>query len=152
MYLGRSRVLHCFEYGFAVLLLVTGVAKLVSSTGHDRVLLQPDPVFQISNKTLFLTVGAAEVILASAMLRSLRRNKPIIYLLAAISTGILGYRLCAYEMGFPGYCKCLGTLTHQIGLDEAAASTGLLVVAALMFVYAHTRIVLEHSRIRRSAL
>lgn len=139
----RSRLSQYLEYGFVVLLLVTGMAKLVSSTGHDRVLLQPDPIFQISNKALFVTAGAGELILSLTLLRSLRRNKPVTYQLAAVSFGFLAYRFCAYAMGFHGYCKCLGTLTHQIGVGDRMASSILWVMAVLMFVYAHASIFCE---------
>jgi hypothetical protein len=108
-----------------VLLLVTGIAKIISVFGHDAVLRKPDPILGIHFDHLLLTVGLIELAIAVVCLTSANQHLALA-LVAALSINFLGYRAGMWLIHWNGYCPCLGTLTDAIHLSprQAARLTG----------------------------
>src|SRR6266849_4901125 len=121
----RIGIVSKLEWGCVMWLAFTGMAKLVSAFGHGHVLSSFDPVFEISNRLLFLLVGTAEVGLATRLLDMKRRGSEISGWLAGFAGALLLYRCFMYFSGFSGYCDCLGSLTGDLGISSRVASNVL---------------------------
>ncbi len=127
----------------AVLLLATGVVKVVSAFSDSRLLQQLNPIFGISNGWVFAFIGTIEIYIASAVAFS-RNSLLRTSLLALLVTGFLAYRSALVVLHIPGPCKCLGAATEWIPvlavyetplmnatLGFLALSYGFLLMAAL---------------------
>jgi len=116
------------------LLFLTGTIKLVSSFGTGRLLQKHDPLFQfLSNRTLFICVGLLEVALAVYLVlgRSTARR---LGALAWLATSFIAYRVALVVSGAPEPCKCLGTLTDWMPVNQDSVTYWLKVFLAYMFV------------------
>jgi len=110
------RIARLFVRSAGCLLILTGSAKIISSTGSAPVLGLPDPVFQIPFRYEFVIVGLLELAVAAVCMldRSLLLRQ--ILLLTWISSAFLFYRLCVEFIGYTEPCRCLGTLTDSLHL------------------------------------
>jgi arabinogalactan endo-1,4-beta-galactosidase len=104
------------------ILLVTGVAKIVSIFGVARILTANAPSLNISYSHLLVAVGIAEIIIAGVCFVPSLRSQSLL-LLAAISTAFLGYRIYLWMNHWPGLCGCMGNLTGQLGIPMQTAQT-----------------------------
>jgi len=120
------------EWVCIILLAFAGVAKLLSLSGQSKVLNSHDPVFGISNRSLFLYVGLLETGLSIGLLMLRERGRSVSLPLAITGMIFLAYKGALMYSGFRGYCACLGSLTESLGIDQGVASTTLLVIAFLI--------------------
>lgn len=110
-----------FLVSAALLLCITGVAKVVSALGTAPVLAKPDPIFGIRFDHLFMVVGVIELVIAVFCLIP-ASHKLALGLVAVLSIDFLGYRAGLWLTRFQGYCPCLGTLTQAIHLSPHRAN------------------------------
>lgn len=106
-----------FLWSSALLLLVTGVAKLYSLTGTSRFLAATDPVFHLSNREVMLLVGLLELVVAIYLVLgrdTIRRAAVLLWL----GANFLGYR-AAGEFLQAKLCPCLGTISSHVPLTQA---------------------------------
>jgi len=119
-----------FIYSAGIILLITGVAKVVSVFGHDAVLRKPDPILGMRFDHLLFLVGLVELAVALVCFRS--RNQTLaLALVSALSINFLGYRTGLWMIHWAGYCHCLGTLTDAIHLSPQQAAR----LSGAAFVY-----------------
>jgi hypothetical protein len=110
------------------LLAVTGMAKLVSITGTQMILLQPDPLIGISFRHLLLSVGILELIIASLCLLFTRKVTVNLVLIGWLSTSFLIYRTGLWAINWQRPCHCLGNLTDAVHISPQTADTGIKVL------------------------
>ena len=114
-------------------LVLTGIAKLVSGFGHARILLALDPILEVSFRHLFLTVGTIEV-LVGGLCWAPRLLGLQLSIVAWLSTSLAIYRLSVYVVGYERACSCLGTLPEALGLAPSSADNALKAVLTFLLV------------------
>lgn len=128
-----KKAIRVFEVTAAALLLLTALAKFVSSTGNSMILRDPDPVFNITYKQEFIIVGLIELVIARICLFSKRpwlRAGSIAWL----ATHFMLYRGALLWMGVLKPCPCMGTLTEMLPIDQATLDKVLIGILGYMLV------------------
>jgi Methylamine utilisation protein MauE len=133
----RSRSVSLFLFSAGVLLLVTGVAKLISGFGDTRALAAPDPLLSLPYRFLFWGVGILEVIVAAVCFFA-GRTPLKAGLVAWLATNFLVYRVGQAAVGYDGPCACLGSLTAALHISPHAADNAMRVVLAYLLVGSYT--------------
>ncbi len=144
---GAGKLVTCFCLSAAALLLITGVAKIVSALGTSPILANPDPIFGIRLNYLLLSVGLIEMAIACFCLPRTTRSLGLV-LVAVISLQFLGYRIGLWLTDWRGYCSCLGSLTEAIHLSQRHAD--LLSQAILAYLLLGSIFLLARNRKRRT--
>ena len=112
---------------------ITGIAKIFSSFGSAKVLLELDPIVGVQFRHLMFVVGAVEIG-ASVFCIASRRTRVAALLVAWLSCLFLIYRLGVWWLGWQVPCHCLGTLTDLIHLAPATADNLMKIVLAYLLV------------------
>ena len=115
------------------MLLLTGIAKIVSATGHAPLLRTSDPIIGISFRSIFLIVGFAETAVgALCFLHSsleLRAG-----LVAWLASSFLIYRLGLIVVGYRKPCSCMGTLTEALHISPGVADAAMKCILGYLLV------------------
>jgi len=121
----NEKAIRVFIWMASIVLVIAGIAKLISSGGNARYLMASDPVFGIPFRNLFWLVGIIEVatFLLCTMTNGIRLK---VVLLAWISCGFASYRLSLFTLGYQRPCPCLGDLTDAIGIPQSVADIAML--------------------------
>jgi hypothetical protein len=127
------KVVRLFLYSAGVLLLSTGVAKLVSSFGHENILHTSDPVVGVSFRNLFLFAGCLEIAVALICFLS-KRILLQAGAIAWLSTGILFYRFGLWKNGWYKPCSCLGNLTDALHIPPQTADNEMKIILAYLLL------------------
>jgi hypothetical protein len=129
----KKSKLTVFYHVAAVLLVITALAKLVSSLGAAGILAYPDPVFSISFRSLMRVVAVVELLVAAVCLYD--RND---YFRAAcvclLATDFILYRIAMLWMGYHKLCSCLGNLTDSLHIRPNHAEIVIRVILAYLLV------------------
>ena len=129
----------CFVPSAAVILALTGIAKVWSAFGSVKVLAVADPIVGIPFRWLLLAVGVLELVIAGVCFFS--RNQRLATLLVAwLATNFLVYRLGLWWMGWHRPCGCMGSLTNALHLSEKAADNIMKVVLAYLLIGSYGRL------------
>lgn len=115
----RSARWFCLSAG--LLLLLTGLAKVLSTLGISRMLDMADPVFGLKFRHVFMGVGLLELGAAFLILATDLRLRLKLLLIAWLSTNFVIYRAGLWLMGWHRPCNCLGALTDFLHLSPTAA-------------------------------
>jgi len=121
--MSKPRIQKFLILSFGVIFFVTGVAKLWSSYGSSRVLLEYDPIFGTSFYRLMQVAGAVEVGLAffcwwSCRVMTARSLRMAAILVAWFSTLLMGYRLALSYVDWHHPCRCMGDFTEALHIPE----------------------------------
>ncbi len=114
-----------------LLLLLTGAAKLYSTTGTDAILGYTDPVLGINYRMIFLVAGGAEIATVYLML-GLPRHSICFLLPGWLGVCFITYRVLWWLERPAGYCPCMGTLTTAIHLSPSSASVLFFFLALVL--------------------
>jgi len=129
----RHAVIKYFQWTAGALLLVTGIAKVVSSFGSGQVLNDVDPLIGFRFGSLMFAVGVVELTVAGLCLWG--RHPTLGALVVAwLATGFIAYRFGLYLIGWHRPCDCLGTMTDAIHVSPQLADHIMKVVLAYLFV------------------
>jgi len=109
-----------FLYSTSALLLITGLAKLISVFGKANLLEVPDPITKIQFRYLLLVIGIVEIVIAVVCFLP-RRTELKAALIALLATNFALYRIGLFLMHYHRPCACLGGLTDAIGIPSATA-------------------------------
>jgi hypothetical protein len=120
----------CLSAG--LILLLTGLAKVLSTLSISRMLDVADPVFGLKFRHLFMGVGLLELGAAFLILLTDLRPRLKLLLIAWLSTNFVIYRAGLWLMDWRQPCNCLGTLTDFLHLSPTAADW--LMKAALAYM------------------
>ncbi len=107
----------------AIILLITGAAKVWSGLGSSKALAVADPILGISFGKLMVGVGLVEIAVAAHCLFRPRRIFTNASLIAWLSTSFLVYRLGLWGMDWHKPCGCLGGLADALHLRPETADT-----------------------------
>lgn len=103
-----------------LILVITGLAKVVSTFGTAKIMQMTDPILGIPFRFLLLGVGILELTIAGFCF--LRRFEQLgTALVAWISTAFLVYRFGLWFVGWHHPCACMGNLTDLLHLSPQAA-------------------------------
>lgn len=119
----RTDILRCcFVVSAGSILLVTGIAKVVSAFGTSRILDLSDPIFSISFRHLFASVGLLETIVA---VLCVCRPKELLSLglTAWVAISFLLYRSGLVWVGWHRPCPCLGNLSDTLHVNPDLADS-----------------------------
>jgi hypothetical protein len=127
------KAIRYYMVSVAAVLFVAAAAKLISSTGSDKLLVVRDPVLAIRFRYLFIAAGSLEMIIA---LVCLVMHDILLQagLIRWLSTLLILYRIGFSMLGPREICGCLGTLTDRIGVPPQMADLAMKVVLAYLFV------------------
>ena len=127
-----ARLVRLFVSTSAIILAISGIAKVYSAFGSSRVLGFADPIFGVRFGNLFLAVGLAEIVVAALCLvdKHLRAAPPVV---ASLATGFLIYRIGLWGMDWKRPCSCLGILTDQLHISPQLADNFMKVLLAYLF-------------------
>jgi hypothetical protein len=129
----QLKLVRLFIESAGVLLIVTAIAKLVSSAGSARILLAMDPLLKISFREVFWVVGAIELIIG---LFCLTRSRTILQLVltAWLSTGILLYRVGLSWIDYAKPCFCLGNLADALHIPPPMVDTAMKCILLYLLI------------------
>ena len=128
----RAALARWFCLSAGLILLVTGLAKVLSTLGVNRMLDVADPVFGLNFRHLFMAVGLLEFAAAFLILLTDLRPRLKLLLIAWLSTNFVLYRAGLWLMDWHRPCNCLGTLTDFLHLSPTTADW--MVKAALAYM------------------
>jgi hypothetical protein len=134
LFANRGKLItRLFSYSAGFLLLITAIAKLISSLGNSPILALPDPIFAIPFRWMFCVVGIIELAIAYVCLFNehigLRTG-----LVALLSTNFALYRLGLLLVGYYKPCPCLGNLTDALGISPQTADTAMKIILAYLLI------------------
>jgi hypothetical protein len=111
-----------------VLLLIVSVGKFYSAINPPMSLLEAEPVFRISLRTLFIIAASTEgVVGVLCLLRAPGIATSLLILW--LSCLFLSYRFALYLLGYNGPCNCMGELTERLHISS---STGDMIMRVLL--------------------
>jgi len=120
-----------FLISAGILLVLTGLAKVISGLGSAQILKYPDPIFNMKFKYVFLYVGLLELFLGSFCIFS-KNLRSQTMLLAYFATCVFIYRIGLHVVGFRKFCSCLGNLTDALHIPPQTANTAMKIVLAYL--------------------
>ena len=129
----QAKLYRLFLATAGIVLAITGVAKLLSSAGHAKILHQIDPIFSISFSSLFILVGLLEIIVAIVCFwsKNISSRASLVFCLAS---AFVAYRVGLKMINYPRPCSCLGSLTDALGIDAETSSRIMLVVLGYLLI------------------
>jgi hypothetical protein len=117
----QKRIAFWFLRTAAVVLLVTGLAKVGSGLGNARILSVQDPIFGITFGKLLPAAGIAEVLLGLACFSNRFTPRLKLRLVAWLATNFLVSRIGLWCVGWHHPCSCMGSLAGALHLSDFAA-------------------------------
>jgi hypothetical protein len=133
----KFKIISVFVYSAGALLLITAVAKLISSVGNARILETPDPILAIPFREVFVAAGILEFFVALACFFS-KRIVLQVGLVAWMATSFLIYRLGLLWIGYHRPCPCLGNLTDKLHIPSQTADTAIKIILAYLLIGSYT--------------
>jgi hypothetical protein len=127
------KTIRIYIYFAGVLLLITAIAKLVSSSGSARVLENADPIFGITFRHIFWLVGALELIVALVCF-FWKQLELQVGLITWLVTSFLIYRLGLMWVGYHKPCSCLGNLMDMLHISPQTADTAMKIVLGYLLI------------------
>jgi hypothetical protein len=129
----RQKLISIFVISSGVLLILTAVAKLISSFGTARILYSVDPIFLISFGRIFQVTAVVE--LGVATICFLNKNRILqTGLIALLASNFLLYRFGLHWVGYRGLCPCLGNLTDALLIPPQTVDTIMKIILAYLLI------------------
>lgn len=122
-----------FLFSAGMILLVAAMAKIISSTGHGKILLAVDPLTGFQFGDLFRVIGGIEVAVALVCVFS-KRISLSAGLVAWLSTSFLVYRIGLVAVGWHRPCSCMGNLTDALHISPQTADTAMKIILAYLLI------------------
>jgi hypothetical protein len=129
----QSRIVSTFIYTVGGLLLITGVAKLLSGLGHSRVLQVADPILSVPFRFALAGAAVAELTVAWVCF-FVPRPAMQAAAIAWLATDFLCYRIGLWAVGWTHPCHCMGTLAGAIHLSDVAADRLMRAILCYMLL------------------
>jgi len=112
---------------------MTAAAKFVGSAGHEKILMERDPIIGISIKNLILIAAATELAIAIVCFYAKDIWMPVT-LITWLSTNLLGYRVIRALIGYKKPCSCLCNLTDALHISPQTADTAMKIILAYLLI------------------
>lgn len=127
------KIARLFLYSAAAVLLVAAMAKLISSTGQGKILLQADPLTGFQFGELFRIVSGIEVAVALVCFCS-KRIWLSTGLVTWLATSFFAYRIGLMLVGWHKPCNCLGNFTDALHIPPQTADTAMKIILAYLLI------------------
>ena len=114
--------MRIFFRSVGLLLVLAGAAKLQAATGEARILGDYDPLFHFQLRLMLSTVGLIELLVAWGLFSDAIAPSKKAALTLWLSGCFGAYHIGLREIGFHGYCACLGNIFATIGISNNVAS------------------------------
>jgi len=127
-----------------VMLLAAATFKLLSLSGHARILDQPDPILGLTNRWMYLVIGVVELLVVMYILFG-RSRMAKSALLLWLGSNFAVYRLAHWWLAVPEPCACLGRATDWLPSIKAFVHptlqgiVGFLIVGGAVSLWWHWR-------------
>ena len=126
-----NRTQTIFIFGAALILSVTGVAKLLSAFFANDVLLNQDHVlFPATNQSVYFWAGVCECI-GTVYLLNEKSKAPRFFFLTSLGTLFGAYRAGLFWIG-EKTCGCLGSMADWLSLPEWAVNASMNLAVAYL--------------------
>jgi hypothetical protein len=112
----NNRIQSRFIYSAAIILFITGAAKLISAFGAAQVLDQADSLLILKHRYVLFFMSGTELGLSAFLLMG-RNSKIKLSLIAWLGTNFLMYRIGLWWMSAPNLCNCLGNLNEYLPIS-----------------------------------
>ena len=122
-----------FASSAAVILAVTGLAKVWAASTPTKILAMADPVTGMSFGHLMLAVGVLELVIAGICLFGKSQTLKM-GLIAWLATNFVVYRFALWWMGWKKPCSCLGNLTDALHISPQVADNIMKIILAYLFI------------------
>ncbi|HXT12920.1 MAG TPA: MauE/DoxX family redox-associated membrane protein [Candidatus Angelobacter sp.] len=122
-----------FNLSAAVILLITGSAKIISAFGHATILQRMDPIFPIQFNHLMFAAGTLELLVAAICFFD-KLRVPGHFFTAWLATSFLIYRIGLWWIGWRRPCHCLGDFGDAIGISSETADAIMKGVLAYLLM------------------
>lgn len=129
----RLKLVQFFIYTAGILLLVTALAKLISSSGTAEVLEVFDPIFRMPFRHVFWIVGTLELIIAIICFSGASINVKL-GLVVWLSTSFMIYRICLWAIDYKKPCRCLGTFADVFHLSQDTVNLFMKIALVYLFI------------------
>jgi hypothetical protein len=136
----KNRKGNFFLYSGGVLLLITGLAKVISGVGSARILAEDDPITAIPFRYLFLGCGALELVIAMICFFG-KRSELGTGLVAWLATDFVLYRVGLLWIGYHKPCSCLGNLTDALHIPPDTADAVMKGVLGYLLVGSYATLI-----------
>ncbi len=140
-----------FLFSAGLIFAITGIAKIFSSFGSAKVLLELDPILGVQFRHLMFAVGVVEIGTSAFCIGSARTQSAAL-LVAWLSCLFLFYRLGVWWLGWHMPCHCLGTLSDFIHLAPATADNLMKIVLAYLLIGSVVCLIYYHRPVRASKM
>jgi len=123
-----------FLLSAAVVLALTGLAKVWSGFGGAKILAVTDPLLGLRFNHLMIFIGLLELVIALFCLFSDKWPGVGSGLVAWLATTFLIYRFDLRWIGYRGSCRCLGNLTDALHISPQTADTAMKIILGYLLV------------------
>ena len=127
------RLIKYYIYSAGLLLLITGVAKLISASGNARILQNLDPIFYMPFRQVILIVGTLELT-ATAICFFGKQAGFQAGIIGLLATNFIAYRIGLISIGYHKPCHCMGNLTDALHVSPQAADTAMKIILAYLLI------------------
>jgi hypothetical protein len=119
-----AKLIKCYLYSAGIVLLISGLAKVISGSGNAKILGTPDPIFNVSFRYMFTIVGALEIGIGMGCIlgKNLGWRATV---LTWLSTSFFLYRIGLLWVGYRQPCHCLGDLSGALHISPYAADNAM---------------------------
>jgi hypothetical protein len=118
--LERHNKIKWFCASGAIILCITGAAKIWSSFGHATFLTVADPIIGIKFGHLLLLIGVVEATIAMIFFIG-GRQELFLKFVAWLSTNFVLYRMGLVLLKWHRPCQCMGNLTDALHISPITA-------------------------------
>jgi len=122
-----------FLYSATVVLLLTALAKLISSFGNGTILQTRDPLTGFQFEDLLRIVGCIEIAIAVTCFYS-KRMWFSAGLVAWLATNFLIYRIGLDVVNYHRPCSCMGNLTDALHIPPQTAEAAMKIILAYLLI------------------
>ena len=128
-----QKLTRWFILSSGTILLITGIAKVLSAFGEARILGTNDPILGVSFRSLMSLAGVIELVISGICFLT---NKYALSLdaIAWIATVFLSYHFGLSYVHWHRPCPCLGNLTDLVHIPPSLANLILTWVAIYLFL------------------
>jgi hypothetical protein len=137
-------ICNYYIFSAAIILLITGLAKIVSASGWVRFLNSNDTILGITFRHLMLFVGFFELIISIICLYTTKRTLSL-SLVAWISTAFAAYRLGLWLIGWQRPCACMGNLTNALHIPPQIVDNIMKVILIYLIIGSYLALAYQYS-------
>jgi len=131
--MAQKHVTKWFLRSAGLILLITGICKLVSIAGEAKILAADDPLLHLRYRPLLLIVALIELSVATVLFSKWEEPAKF-YSLIWLSGCFLIYRFSLWLLHPAALCPCLGSLTEMIPISPRLINAFLEVAVAYLFL------------------